>query len=500
MGEQASRGRRENDAERTGGRDRSPARRRDEVDPDLEGTPYDPGPDVAALAERYGIDVSRRTAGRLQRLEAEFGSERVSRWAEEGIPVEAMGKPRDMRAARERQGATTDLPVQAKLEVSSPDDPAEREAERVAERVLEMDDPDGESPAGGAGSGASTGERVTPVESVSRAPDGRSLPEERASTVRDGVRGGGKPLPRDARSGFEARFGADFSDVRVHTGPAADEATRSINAAAFTLGTDIAFADGKYNPGSNEGDEILAHELTHVVQQGDAASREQSELRRQKLSESELESIGMDPEGVSDEVADFLGFCSDIETIVGLGIDLAEIGGRIAQGGTTHTIGSIAAPISVLIAGLMSWADALAAQQQWGAAQGTAYAMVSLANRREPPGPHDQLGADGKAGWQAAANRVVSSLNASTDEQIRQLATMRSLADEDPQTALNRIYHDMVEEQLQDYFLGLIPAGGNLYNIAKDSLLMWPGPGIVMGVDEERVQEILAGGGQDESE
>src|SRR6185503_3554264 len=70
-----------------------------------------------------------------------------------------------------------------------------------------------------------------------------------------------------ARAFFEPRFGANFSQVRVHTDTQAARTASSINAKAFTIGRDIAFAAGQYAPHSGEGQRLLAHELTHVVQQ-----------------------------------------------------------------------------------------------------------------------------------------------------------------------------------------------------------------------------------------
>ncbi len=67
---------------------------------------------------------------------------------------------------------------------------------------------------------------------------------------------------------MEASFGADFGSVRVHTGPSVDALNRSMQARAFTVGADIFLADGEYQPGSTSGQRLLAHELTHTLQQG----------------------------------------------------------------------------------------------------------------------------------------------------------------------------------------------------------------------------------------
>ena len=78
---------------------------------------------------------------------------------------------------------------------------------------------------------------------------------------------GGSPLPQATQAFFEPRFGTDFSQVRVQTGSRAAETARSINARAFTVGRNIAFGPGQFAPESPAGSRLLAHELTHVVQQ-----------------------------------------------------------------------------------------------------------------------------------------------------------------------------------------------------------------------------------------
>ncbi len=81
-------------------------------------------------------------------------------------------------------------------------------------------------------------------------------------------RGNGQPLPDTDRGFMERRFGVDFSGVRAHTDSNAVQLNRELNAQAFTLGRDIYFGSGKYSPDISSGKRLLAHELTHVVQQG----------------------------------------------------------------------------------------------------------------------------------------------------------------------------------------------------------------------------------------
>ncbi|GAA0261764.1 DUF4157 domain-containing protein [Saccharothrix mutabilis subsp. mutabilis] len=96
---------------------------------------------------------------------------------------------------------------------------------------------------------------------------GASAVVEEESPVHGVLRSSGAPLDAGVREDMEARFGADFSGVRVHTDAAAGESARSVNAQAYTVGDNIVFQDGKYDPSSDAGKHMLAHELTHVVQQ-----------------------------------------------------------------------------------------------------------------------------------------------------------------------------------------------------------------------------------------
>jgi len=87
----------------------------------------------------------------------------------------------------------------------------------------------------------------------------------------DSSKGGGAPLPATTRGFMESRFGRDFSQVRIHTGSEAVQMSQELKAQAFTRGSDIYFNAGRFDPGSSQGRHLLAHELTHTVQQGQAA-------------------------------------------------------------------------------------------------------------------------------------------------------------------------------------------------------------------------------------
>lgn len=95
-------------------------------------------------------------------------------------------------------------------------------------------------------------------------------PSHAPAIVHDVVRSPGAPLADAARTAFESRFGHRFGDVRVHTDERAAASARAVHAAAYTVGRHVVFAPGAYAPGTAAGDRLLAHELAHVVQQGDA--------------------------------------------------------------------------------------------------------------------------------------------------------------------------------------------------------------------------------------
>jgi Domain of unknown function (DUF4157) len=95
-----------------------------------------------------------------------------------------------------------------------------------------------------------------------------ALVEEERSPVHDVVgSGGGSALDAETRADMESRFGQSFGDVRVHTDGPAHDSAKSVNAQAYTVGSNIVFQRDKYDPGSDSGKHMLAHELTHVVQQ-----------------------------------------------------------------------------------------------------------------------------------------------------------------------------------------------------------------------------------------
>ena len=138
--------------------------------------------------------------------------------------------------------------VQRAAAVSSSADRAEGEAVRVGRRVAGMPAP---------------AARVSPQ---ARRFENLIPDRQGADDASDG-----QPLPAPLRRFMEPRFGADFSGVRVHTGASAAQASRQLNAAAFTIGHRVFFGEGRFQPETESGRELIAHELTHTIQQGAAS-------------------------------------------------------------------------------------------------------------------------------------------------------------------------------------------------------------------------------------
>ncbi len=152
---------------------------------------------------------------------------------------------------------------QAKLTVGAPDDAFEREADQVADQVMRMPEPGVQRMC----SECEKEEKIQAKEEPGRTP---SVPDGFEPCFA-AIQGGGQPLPASERAFFEPRFGRDFANVRLHSGTAAGELARSVQARAFTLGDTVVFGAGEHAPGTSAGRRLMAHELTHVVQQGSAA-------------------------------------------------------------------------------------------------------------------------------------------------------------------------------------------------------------------------------------
>ncbi|MEQ8972640.1 MAG: methylated-DNA--[protein]-cysteine S-methyltransferase [Coleofasciculus sp. C1-SOL-03] len=185
-------------------------------------------------------------------------------------------------------------PLQRQLTVGQPGDKYEQEADTVAAKVVEqINSPTSQQSVQG---------KVEPVVEPTVMRDGGVGGGAVDASVEQSIQqatGGGQGLSEDVRQPMEQAFGADFSGVRVHTDGNANQLNRSLNARAFTTGLDIFFKQGEYNPGSRDGQELLAHELTHVVQQnGSHLQSKPVPSEQEQGSQSEQELQDTQPHGV----------------------------------------------------------------------------------------------------------------------------------------------------------------------------------------------------------
>ncbi|MBS1912605.1 MAG: DUF4157 domain-containing protein [Bacteroidetes bacterium] len=192
-------------------------------------------PPPSTLGALLGSSAPGLAAGTARRLQREYGNQFVGRM------------------------------VQAKLTVNEPGDRYEAEAESVADAVVRAPSVAGSEPV------ISDARETAPVvhrAPISPAPSSAAQPVPAGTAARiDAMNGGGQPLAGPVRSSMEGHFGQDFGGVRIHTDNGAAQAAKELNARAFTIGNNIAFASGSYAPDTSTGRHLLAHELTHVVQQ-----------------------------------------------------------------------------------------------------------------------------------------------------------------------------------------------------------------------------------------
>jgi hypothetical protein len=164
------------------------------------------------------------------------------------------------------------LGLQTKLKVNEPGDSYEQEADRIADQVLA-------APAHHAVSGA-----PPRIQRFMGQPTGQM--DAAPASVDEALASAGRPLEPALREDMEQRFGYDFSRVRMHSGAAAEQSAREVNASAYTVGHAIVFGTGRFAPGTQVGRRLIAHELTHVVQQTTSGAKLQRQSTRNVLRHS----------------------------------------------------------------------------------------------------------------------------------------------------------------------------------------------------------------------
>ncbi|WP_114782556.1 eCIS core domain-containing protein [Botryobacter ruber] len=194
--------------------------------------------------------------------------ETLSPQTKSGIPI----RPRSFFSSK---GASRkDLFFQPKLKIGPVDDAYEREADAIADQVMRVP----QSQTGITRMSASGIQRKCSEcekeekEKLQRKAVSSTIPEP-ATEVYQALNAGGQALDTETRSFMESRFGQDFSQVKIHTDELAAKSAASINALAYTSGNHVVFNQGQYAPGTDSGKKLLAHELTHVVQQNGSSER-----------------------------------------------------------------------------------------------------------------------------------------------------------------------------------------------------------------------------------
>jgi len=184
------------------------------------------------------------------------------------LSTEAVKHKTVNRAAAVRPAAAVAPPVVQTFanKVSSPRDPAEKEAEATAKKVMRMQSPY-------VARFATTGVLARESESLQRQGAGQpAVTSNTATDIRNSMTGG-SPLPSGVRQFMEPRFRADFSNVKVHTSEQAARLSNRLDARAFTVGSHVFFGRDQFRPESEPGRELIAHELTHTIQQGSVIQR-----------------------------------------------------------------------------------------------------------------------------------------------------------------------------------------------------------------------------------
>jgi Domain of unknown function (DUF4157) len=210
-----------------------------------------------------------------------------------------------------RTDAPAKQPVQMKLTIGAPGDKYEQEADRVASQVvnqinapvsgqpnqnLQREKMSSEDEELMMKSEISSIQRSTkpeeeeelqakPVLQLKAGNSGTAATAELEDSIQQ-ARGGGQPLAKSIRKPMERAFGSDFSGVRIHADSQADQLNQSIQARAFTTGQDVFFRQGAYEPGSRKGQELIGHELTHVVQQNGGRVQRLPAIQREDENEN----------------------------------------------------------------------------------------------------------------------------------------------------------------------------------------------------------------------
>jgi Domain of unknown function (DUF4157) len=208
------------------------------------------------------------------------------------LAIESRAKPKFRGLSHELASSPTARQpvVQAKLTIGQPDDHYEREADRIASDVVTKINAPTVANAERSAITGNEAPKPSLIQRRSAIAIGNATPDLESSI--QSARGSGNPLSETIRKPMEQAFGADFSGVKVHTDSQSDQLNQSIQAKAFTTGQDVFFRQGAYEPSSRGGQELIAHELTHVVQQnGEAVQRSPQRTSTSSVGDERIQRV-----------------------------------------------------------------------------------------------------------------------------------------------------------------------------------------------------------------
>jgi hypothetical protein len=241
-------------------------------------------------------------------------------------PTGELATPEEKPAIAGQMQAAADLGHHLDaLPIGAPGDRYEREADRAAAQVVRGLE---------SGRGPSIPVQATPTPGPAvqaKGEGGASSGSADALTQLPPAPGSGRPLEAAVRGPMERAFGANLGDVRLHTSGPAEQLNESLKARATTIGHDIYFDKGEYDLGSTSGRQLLAHELTHVLQQRRGGRRLQRGARQ-----DEREMRAVEGQALMAPVEDFLGARAhnqgaDIHVAAGQALPVAHEAGHVVQ-------------------------------------------------------------------------------------------------------------------------------------------------------------------------
>jgi len=192
---------------------------------------------------------------------------------EEEVQMQPVEEEEQLQAKNEEEEESIQLQAEEELQTQSIG-----EEEKLVQRQLESDEEELQ---------AQTVEEKEEIQRKGNSVRNNGEVTGSFETKLSGTKSSGEPLSGSVQNFMEPRFGADFSNVRIHTGPEAAELSSGINAQAFTHGRDIYFNEGKYDPDSSSGKHLIAHELTHTIQQGAAVKTRRARRNTESSSSSQ---------------------------------------------------------------------------------------------------------------------------------------------------------------------------------------------------------------------